>query len=1507
MPPKKKTAYNPPADNELTLPNEVPGKAEVTVYRLYNFKATTAENIGVQIPWHTDEWPRAPTQEFDWDSWNKPGKKGQPNPSRETLVRNWRNARPNLIPGVRALLPWDMLLKHEHMAGYLGMENQYQFQTFLDTQASALGQYVVMLKNDNWGLPLAPKTYPSNPPMLKCSNIIRNLHKHELFRGLLEQLDAKADIAITAGDVGDEKKGGAEATDIDSAYTAVALAYRFLKFSTTGPQSDTPLFDEYAGTDTEVILKYSGEDWHRALGIVYCLFNRRKEKKGYNEAAFNQANTSSDRYGRWNLASGEGTKGGRTVTGTPFATDDDAKGITSGSSGQGTWDNSASYTAATVFLALQDDQDEEDDELNVVQAEAHRKSAMARIHAATALTIGMVPGAQPLADINNRIASAGLAKPPKPDDLTIKATIDFLMSTVRVVSPDEEDLELSQQAFAHLVDQDARASFLASAETEVSAVSELLQAASTSSDKGADLYAQAQKIVDGSYTIQGLASRYKPWEMDLQQACVELANLIEKPIRSKILASECGTGKTITYLLALHGLQLKKLRMKAQGKSVKFAASLVMVPANVFGQAFQEAYDKFGKTFRLYSYYGDKNTCKDENRRRCTIRKKALLQLLSSLKVAEDDPKAGEVVIFTTYSTFQARATTSSSSRGGEQFKRPQIPKEPKGKGKGKAKNPPKFPPDREMKGRSLPFDLDSDEERVSEYRDEGGDVDEAHGLDENAIENENLGAPEEDEQQIALMRTFEDRIAFIKKNCRLHYGDKSATDLLQYEWAALVCDEAHYLRRVNNSFWNTVACIDCEVFWPITATPMIDSIRDIRGLATLIWLQNYKRIPVGLPAHAWTEPYAFCVEAYNPIIADPDHPVTGDSILRENYPPHETALQLYKEDKFKFWYLFPEMLSQIGRKGFEDHSIELVSHLIWFLQTRRMMRTPITLPNGQVVRPGDGIPGITVRQHEVIASKDIGKELATMVQDMLSKSFFDSVKKHKAKTFSWLENEDEGSPKRRPVRLEDPYGVAGTAKYRLLELVSFDMRNARLYRSVRSERIDPDAIQNVLRRMKIKTGVALEVPINAPILGVSHVENIISNDRDGGLSLQWALTTRERRMVCPADRMALMSFSASDSPILIVGINRMWQHLKEGKRVIMMVDNPWAQQELIMLLSVMSVEVVSIRANHTAEQREEAVAAFTNPASNVQVFVSSLSVSVFGLNLHQCCSRGILLQFGHNASTMIQAFCRTFRIGQPDLSLWDIYKLRGSFYDPQEQRIIDKYIQNVLAEAAIPQYVTSEFAKLALAYELIRMNMGTVGNRMSWFLNAPESLVEYNDAKQPAEFWTEPMARHIDLCFNVIVHYSAMDRINIIPDDGEITQDIWDALDKCVREEILPSIPTYLAELGRDLHFFKPAKTVSRDLKKLADAAVKRARTDDDPNTPPQKKHRTSSSKNTGGSGSRGGKNPGGSGSRGGRKNTGGSGSRGGRNTGGSGASSGPTNRRTMRSSAASKKNGGS
>jgi hypothetical protein len=113
----------------------------------------------------------------------------------------------------------------------------------------------------------------------------------------------------------------------------------------------------------------------------------------------------------------------------------------------------------------------------------------------------------------------------------------------------------------------------------------------------------------------------------------------------------------------------------------------------------------------------------------------------------------------------------------------------------------------------------------------------EAGSLDESCSEEDEIAAD-----------TYAQMDEYLQSNCRLHYGDKSSNPL-DYKWGVLICDEAQCLRRVGSAYWNMVASIICQLFWPCSATPMLDSIADIRGFATIIWYQT--RLPIALPSNS--------------------------------------------------------------------------------------------------------------------------------------------------------------------------------------------------------------------------------------------------------------------------------------------------------------------------------------------------------------------------------------------------------------------------------------------------------------------------------------------------------------------------------------------------------------------------------------------------------------------------------------------------------------------------------
>ncbi|KAK3380585.1 hypothetical protein B0T24DRAFT_591045 [Lasiosphaeria ovina] len=56
-------------------------------------------------------------------------------------------------------------------------------------------------------------------------------------------------------------------------------------------------------------------------------------------------------------------------------------------------------------------------------------------------------------------------------------------------------------------------------------------------------------------------------------------------------------------------------------------------------------------------------------------------------------------------------------------------------------------------------------------------------------------------------------------------------------EWLALILDEGHRVKNANSNFWQMVRSIACEMVWVITATPILNHIRDIRAICHLIFL----------------------------------------------------------------------------------------------------------------------------------------------------------------------------------------------------------------------------------------------------------------------------------------------------------------------------------------------------------------------------------------------------------------------------------------------------------------------------------------------------------------------------------------------------------------------------------------------------------------------------------------------------------------------------------------------
>jgi hypothetical protein len=141
----------------------------------------------------------------------------------------------------------------------------------------------------------------------------------------------------------------------------------------------------------------------------------------------------------------------------------------------------------------------------------------------------------------------------------------------------------------------------------------------------------------------------------------------------------------------------------------------------------------------------------------------------------------------------------------------------------------------------------------------------------------------------------------------------------------------------------------------------------------------------------------------------------------------------------------------------------------------------------------------------------------------------------------------------------------------------------------------------------------------------------------------------------------------------------------------------------------------------------------FTDPDSDMMVFVISMSVNVFGLNLHQQCHKGIVAQFTWNLSTIIHAKGRIIRVGQAHEVEWRILRVNGSYYDIQEDKMCRKFAELLRNEACMPSYIQSPSLQRIVAYEQIRVLMSQPFNRYTWCapgVDRPRTVQEYNSER---------------------------------------------------------------------------------------------------------------------------------------------------------------------------------
>lgn len=151
-----------------------------------------------------------------------------------------------------------------------------------------------------------------------------------------------------------------------------------------------------------------------------------------------------------------------------------------------------------------------------------------------------------------------------------------------------------------------------------------------------------------------------------------------------------------------------------------------------------------------------------------------------------------------------------------------------------------------------------------------------------------------------------------------------------------------------------------------------------------------------------------------------------------------------------------------------------------------------------------------------------------------------------------------------------------------------------------------------------------------------------------------------------------------------------------------------------------------------TPADRIEACNQFNAIGSPIDVFLTSLSIASYGLNLQYDCHRGLILQYTWNINSIFQVIGRIVRIGQLRESTWAVLKCNGSYYDYQERKLCEKWLPQMLAEATIPTWMDANCQDLKelVAYEFMREALQQTFNKYSWYSQPPGIIEEYNSLR---------------------------------------------------------------------------------------------------------------------------------------------------------------------------------
>ncbi|CAF3600281.1 unnamed protein product [Fusarium graminearum] len=750
----------------------------------------------------------------------------------------------------------------------------------------------------------------------------------------------------------------------------------------------------------------------------------------------------------------------------------------------------------------------------------------------------------------------------------------------------------------------------------------------------------------------------------------------ESPKRHTFLSNDMGTGKTRIYLLAINLHARRLAKQQQQGNSVTFSPSLVITPVNSLPQTYLEAKSIF-PDFTLIVFYGQRSTFIDKGAK--VMGTDDLINYLS--KLDPTNPKTGKTLVITSYTTLSARFISRND--------------------------------------RLFVFN----EEKKAAKNQELGDVESDDSSDEAAEGRRRKKVPIYSLAQVNRKNiTYVDDPA--KADGNLVWYTRNKPGIKNLKFTFVVCDEAQIAKKHDGSYNNLLRKFKWDIILWTSGTPLSNSLRDLISPLLLMWraLDVDWKPKIG--------PIGYLPGLYNAQY-DPEKENNefNGMITKGIFHPSFTALdpavgklmEAWKEDGSRLWYLHPDLYRAAGSSHYWGSNLSswVVRPIFQEMHIRRTMRTPLTLPNGEITYPGIDLlpPVISIQEYR------FGPRLAMVVRE---EGFF------LASRLFQQPNDDGTIPD--SVQAASSQSIEGASAEATLNfgvhrtgiLQTFDWRNSVLLSPendmIRGSKkaielrvqamVDPNQPQTKAELERMKKKEAEESPV---VVGVDHVQHLVANDPNGGLTWLYNMTRKDENTLAPSDRASMLRWVCAESPLMIRMVELLFLHVnQEKKRVLIYVDTPWIQTVVVNVITVAGFNVLTTRPSTKQSDKDQALQDWNDAYSGAQVFVANINTMSVGVNMHYCCHTGIFISWHINMKINLQCCGRLIRIGQKHQVTWTFLKIADSYHDNIERLAVSKWAPQLSAEIDLPDWISDELREI-LIYEVIKTYLAQPFNRYSW------------------------------------------------------------------------------------------------------------------------------------------------------------------------------------------------